>query len=75
MLRLAIGRMDGDLGGWELENQPTVAGIDAGEPEMIAQERSISLRIAAVRDDVCPVEYGGLQLSEASQICRPRYAS
>jgi hypothetical protein len=60
--RLAVSGMDGDLGRREREDQPPFAGIDAGEPEGVAKESSIRLRIAAVEDEVCTFDHGSLLL-------------
>jgi len=36
-----LGRMDGDLGGWQSEDQRAVAGVYVGELEDVAEERAI----------------------------------
>src|SRR5712692_2973264 len=41
------------LGGRELEDEPAVAHVDAGEAENVAEERSIRLRILRVEEYMC----------------------
>ena len=41
------------LGGRELEDEPAVAHVDAGEAENVAEERAIRLRILRVEEYMC----------------------
>jgi hypothetical protein len=53
MRRGAISRMDGDLGGWKLEDQPAVARVDMRVPQYVAEEHTVGFRVVAVDDDMC----------------------
>jgi hypothetical protein len=45
--------MQRGLSGRELENEPTVADVDIGEAENVAEEGAIRLRILRVEEYVC----------------------
>jgi hypothetical protein len=52
-----VGRMHCDLGWRQREDQPSVAGVDRLVLEHITEERSISLGVLAVDDDVSTVNH------------------
>jgi hypothetical protein len=67
-----FGWMNRHFGRRQREDQPSVAGVDGGKSEHIAEEGPIGLGIPAVNDDVCADEHGFAvtypQLSDASSL-------
>src|SRR5437868_3898588 len=49
--------MYGDLGGRQLEDQPATAGVNPGKSEHVADEDPVSLRVAAVENDMCTINH------------------
>src|SRR6266700_5352994 len=53
-----VSGVDGDLGWRQLEDQPTVTGVDPGKSEHVADEDPVGLRVGAVENDMCSVDHG-----------------
>ncbi|MGA2662559.1 MAG: hypothetical protein ABSH34_34195 [Verrucomicrobiota bacterium] len=64
-----FGRMDGDFGGRQGEDEPAAPGIDRLEPEHIAQELAGGLRGWGEQDDVSAAYHLAL-LSDAARTRR-----
>jgi len=60
--------MDGDLGWRQLEDQPATAGIDPGKSEHVADEDPVGLRVGAVENNMCSVNYVSPSLSISSTV-------
>jgi hypothetical protein len=54
---LFLGRVHGDLGRWQPEDQPAATRVDAREPERVPNEAAVRLRVAAVQQHVCTVDH------------------
>src|SRR5215813_8212683 len=50
VLGLIVGRMRGDLGRRQLEDEPAVTRVHAGEAEHVPEERPIALSVSGVDD-------------------------
>jgi hypothetical protein len=46
-----------DFGRWKLEDQPAVTGVHMREPENVAKEGPIGLRVLAVNDHMRAVDH------------------
>ena len=57
VLPLPIGGMNGDLGGRQLEDQPTTASVNPGISEHVADEDPVGLCIGTVENDMCSVDH------------------
>jgi len=55
-----FGRVKRELGGREREDEPAVSGVDVRIAEHVAHERSVSVGILAVDDDVGSLDHGHL---------------
>jgi hypothetical protein len=52
-----FGWMDGELCGWEREDQPAATGVNCAKPEHILKEAAVRIGVAAVDDRVGPVDH------------------
>jgi hypothetical protein len=57
----SVGRMDGDFGGWEGEDEPAVAGVDVMEAECVAEEGPVGVVVGAVEDEVSAGDHEALR--------------
>ena len=55
-----LGRMDGEFGRWQREDQPGVAGVDRPGPEHLGQGGPGRVGIVAVGDGAGTVDRGGI---------------
>src|SRR6266542_4157813 len=55
-----LGRVDGELGRREREDQPAAAGVDRPGPEHLGQRRACRAGVVAVEDGVDTVDHGGI---------------
>src|SRR6266487_961583 len=63
-----VSGVDGDLGWRQLEDQPTVTGVDPGKSEHVADEDPVGLRVGAVENDMCSVNHVAPSLSSSSTV-------
>ena len=60
VLARPVCRVHGDLGGRQLEDQPTAASVDSCKSEHVTDEDPVSLRVGAVENDVCSIDHASL---------------
>jgi hypothetical protein len=58
--------MYGDLGRWQLEDQPATASIDPVKSKHVADEDPVGLCVGTVDDDVCSVNHVSPSLSSSA---------
>ena len=63
VLAVALRVMKGGLGGRQREDEPSVAGVDRGKSQHIAEEGAVGFGIFGVQNDVGTVDHGGLRMS------------
>jgi hypothetical protein len=56
----SLGRVDGDLGRWQGEDQPAPAGVDRPGPQDLGQGGPGRVGVVAVEDGVGAVDHGGI---------------
>jgi hypothetical protein len=56
--RYPVGRVNGDLGRRQLEDQPSVSGIHVREPQDVGDKGPIRLGVLAVKDHMRAAEHG-----------------
>ena len=59
MLIVFIGWVDGDFGGRQSEDQPSLADVDVRQLKHVPQERAVGLRILAVNDGMGSGDHAG----------------
>jgi hypothetical protein len=61
-LRVVCGGVDGNLGWWQLEDQPTTTGVDPGKSKHVTNEDPVGLCVGAVENDMCSVDHLAIPL-------------
>ena len=57
VLSQPICGVDGNLGWWQLEDQPPTTGVDPGKSKHVTNEDPVGLCVGAVENDMCSVDH------------------
>jgi len=68
MIPQPVSGMDSDLSWRQLEDQPPNAGVDTGKTGYVTDKDPVSLRVGAVKNDMCSVDHGSSFLSCSSTV-------